>query len=462
MPYTRRQFLETTALSVAAWGTPRIGHGKEQKRSPNIVIIFLDDSGWADFEPFGDPEYITPNAQQLAREGCRFNQFYVTQAVCSASRASLMSGCYPGRTKVFGAHPPRAKGLDPKFATMGEVFKKRGYATACFGKWHLGDKPETRPPARGFDESCGLMYSNDMWKHHPENPDYWGKYPLQYWENGEVKIESVTKDHQKMLTTWYTEHAVDFIKRHRDEPFLLYVPHSMPHVPIFCSDKFEGKSGSGLYGDVMMEIDWSVGQINKTLKENGLDDNTILIFTSDNGPWISYGNHAGSTPYREAKGTSFDGGTRSACIVKYPGEIKAGSASEQAFCSIDLLPTLADLCGAELPDNPVDGKNVWDIITSKPDAKNPHRYYPFSNGSNFEGVITGDGRWKLHLPHRYRYLIEADNDGMPGKYGHKTIDLSLFDMKNDPYETTNVIDKYPKIAEKLKQYAEKHKKTFYS
>ena len=379
--------------------------------APNIVIIFLDDSGYADFEPFGKPDYPTPNVKNLASEGCTFGQFYVPQAVCSASRACLLTGCYPGRTKMFGAHPPRARGPEPEFATLGELLQQRGYRTAVFGKWHLGDQNDTRPPARGFGESCGLMVSNDMWKHHPSNPEYWGQFPLQYWENGKVKIDAMTKDHQSMLTTWYTEHAIDFIKRNKDNPFFLYVPHSMPHVPIFCSDKFKGKSGAGLYGDVMMEIDWSVGQIQKALRENGLEDNTWIIFTSDNGPWISYGDHAGSTPFREAKATSFDGGTRSACIMKYPGAIKAGSSSDQAFCSIDILPSICEHIGAPLPDSEIDGKNVWDIITRKPGATNPHEYYAFSTGDTFESVMTGDGRWKLHLPHDYRTLVTAGKHG---------------------------------------------------
>ena len=425
-------------------------------------MIFLDDSGWADFQPFGLPPYQTPNVEQLAKEGCCFHQFYVPQAVCSASRSALLSGCYPGRTKVFGAHGPNARGLDPKYATIGQVMKTRGYTTAVFGKWHIGDQPDTRPPARGFDESCGLMYSNDMWEFHPGNPEYWGKYPLQYWDNGKVTIKRVTKEHQPNLTTWYTEHAVGFIKRNKDKPFFLYVPHSMPHVPLFCSDKFKGKSGIGLYGDVMMEIDWSVGQIMKALKTNGVDDNTLVFFSSDNGPWVSYGNHAGRTPYREAKGTGFDGGTRSACIIKCPGKIKPGTISNKAFCTLDMLPTIAHITGAKMPENPVDGKNVWDLIVGKPGAKNPHKYYPFSTGRNFEGVISGDGRWKLHLPHSYRTLIKAGNDGMPGKYFSNKIGLSLFDMETDPVETTNVIDKYPEIAEKLKKFAEQHKKQFYS
>jgi arylsulfatase A len=459
---TRRGFLKTAALSAAAMGLPGVGRGQDLGKPPNFVIVFLDDSGWADFKPFGRPAYRTPNVEQLAEDGCRFNNFYVPQAVCSASRAALLSGCYPCRTKVFGAHGPGAKGLDPKYATIGEVLKKRGYTTAVFGKWHIGDQPETRPPARGFDESCGLMYSNDMWEFHPENPEYWGKYPLQFWDNGKVTIERVTKEHQPMLTTWYTEYAVDFIRRNKDKPFFLYVPHSMPHVPLFVSDKFKGKSGLGLYADVMMEIDWSVGEIVKALKDNGVEDTTLVIFSSDNGPWISYGNHAGKTPYREAKGTSFDGGTRSACIMKFPFRIKPSSVSTRMFCTIDILPTLAHLAGAELPENPIDGKNVWDIIVARPGAKNPNEYYPFSTGENFEGVISGDGKWKLHLPHEYRTLAEAGKDGMAGKYRQEKIELSLFDMEKDPYETTNVLDEQPEVATRLRDSAEQHRQKFYA
>ena len=435
---------------------------QESGQQPNIVIIFLDDSGWSDFEPFGELHHKTPNVTQLASEGCAYHNFYVPQAICSASRAALLTGCFPGRTKVFGAHGPKARGLETTFATMGEVFGSAGYATAIFGKWHCGDQPETRPQARGFDESCGLMYSNDMWKYHPENPEYWGRYPLQFWENGKVTIEEVTPDDQKYLTKWYTEHAVDFINRHRDQPFLLYVPHNMPHVPIFCSEAFEGKSGQGLYADVMLEIDWSVGEINGALKKNGLDKNTILIMTSDNGPWISYGNHAGFTPFREAKGTSFDGGVRSACIIKYPGHIEEGSTSSTAFCSIDLLPTLCQITGVPLPENEIDGKSVWELLQGKPGAENQRAYYAFSTGNRFEGVLSSDGRWKLHLPHPYRTLEEAGFDGMAGKYIQASIDTVLYDMEEDPYEKVNVIRAHPEIAGELIRLVEEHKRRFFA
>ncbi len=427
---------------------------------PNFVVMFLDDSGWGDFRPFGRTEYPTPNVERLAERGSCYNQFYVPQAICSASRASLLTGSYPARHKVYGALPPRARGLDPQFSTIAEVLEKAGYYSACFGKWHVGDHSETRPPARGFDESSGLMYSNDMWKHHP-GTRHFDRFDLQYWKNGEILIDDVAPDEQKMLTRWYTEDAVDFINRNGDRPFFLYVPHNMPHVPIFCSDAFRGKSGRGLYADVMMEIDWSLGRIMDTLEKAGVDDNTLVVFTSDNGPWLSYGNHAGCTPFREGKGTCFDGGTRSACVMALPGRIPAGAISEQAFCSVDILPTFARLAGAELPDNGIDGRDVRDVLIGEDDAENPHEYYPFSTGRTFEGVISGDGKWKLHLPHTYKTLAEVGHDGRPGRYEEAFIELSLFDMENDPLETTNLVSRYPDVAEHLKFLAEAHKKLWY-
>lgn len=457
-PIDRRRFLMSSALGMAA----PVSRAAAPAKRPNFVIVFLDDSGYADFHPFGTPSYLTPNAVKLAAEGCRFTNFHVPQAICSASRSALMSGCYPGRTKVFGAHGPRARGLDPSYATLGNVLQSAGYKTAVFGKWHIGDQPDTRPPARGFDESCGLMYSNDMWEYHPQHPENYAKYPLQFWENGKVIIDRVTPADQTSLTSRYTAHAVDFIRRHKENPFFLYVPHSMPHVPLFCSGRFKDKSGAGLYGDVMMEIDWSIGEITKALKEAGVEENTLVLFTSDNGPWTSYGNHAGKTPYREAKGTSFDGGTRSACTLRYPGKVKAGSTSTRYWSTVDVLPTFAKLAGATLPSNPIDGRDVWALISGKPGARNPHEYYPFSTGPNFEGVVSADGRWKLHLPHPYRVLVKAGNDGAAGEYRQEKIGLSLFDMEKDPFETTNVIEKHPKEAARLQAIAERHRQQFFA
>lgn len=458
---SRREFMKAAGLSVAAAGLATSCSNLELGlRPPNVVVIFLDDSGFADFRPFGSPAYDTPNVRRLAAEGCRFTNFHVPQAICSASRGALLTGCYPERTGLVGAHGPRARGMDPKWPTIAQVLKPRGYATAVFGKWHIGDQPETRPPARGFDESCGLMYSNDMWRHHPESRNF-DAFPLQFWENGQVAVEDVTPEDQTHLTQWYTEHAVDFIRRKKDQPFFLYVPHNMPHVPLFVSKKFAGKSGAGLYGDVMLELDWSVGEILRALGETGVADNTLVVFTSDNGPWISYGNHAGSTPFREAKGTGFDGGTRSACVMRLPGRIPAGGVSDAMLCTIDLLPTVARLAGAPLPQTPLDGRDAWALIAGQPGAANPHDYYSFTTAGSFDGIISGDGRWKLHVPHSYRTLVKAGQDGQPGQYRQEQIGLSLFDLANDPKETTNVYDKQPEVARRLTAIAERHRKAFF-
>lgn len=431
-----------------------------EEQKPNVVLVFIDDAGFGDFQPFGEPRYPTPNVSTLAEEGQSFYNFYVPQAVCSASRSALLTGCYPGRTGIFGAMGPRRPGLSPEFATFGEVMQENGYTTACFGKWHLGDVDGRRPPSRGFDESCGLMYSNDMWPNHPEHPDSYP--PLPYWENGKITIDTVTDADQEMLTTWYTEKAVDFITRHKAEPFFLYVPHSMAHVPIYCSEKFKGKSGTGLYGDVIMELDWSVGQIMDALKKNNLEENTIFILiSSDNGPWLSYSDHAGVTPFREGKATIFDGGVHNPCIIKYPGHITPNSISHTTFCSVDILPTICHLTSSPLPANEIDGRNVWDLLQGKSGVKNPHAYYPLSNDREFQGVISADGHWKLHMPHAYRTLLTGGKDGQPGKYMQQNIDTTLYDLVHDPYEKGNVIDQYPKIAKELITYAEKHKKQFF-
>ncbi len=438
-----------------------LGTFSEASEKPNIVIILLDDAGWSDFHPFGKPPYPTPHVQELADQGARFNNFYVPQSSCSASRSGLLTGSYPGRTGVFGAHAPNALGLPTKFPTLAELLKNAGYSTAHFGKWHIGDRPETRPLSRGFDEHAGLMYSNDMWRFHPVNPKKWGQFPLKFWENGKVKIRDISKKDQEQLTTWATQKSVDFIKRNKDKPFFLYVAHSMPHVPLFCSKKFLGKSTVGLYGDVIMEIDWSVGQIHKAIKESGIERKTMVIFTSDNGPWTLYGNHGGKTPYRGAKGTSFDGGIKSPLIIKYPPLIKAGNVSNSTFFSIDLFPTIAKLSGAKLPTSEIDGKDITPLLTMKKNARSPQKYYAITMNKNLEAIMSGDGRWKLHLPHKYRKVALEGKSGNAGQYVHPKMKLSLYDLKNDPYEKNNVIENHPAIAKKLKNWAFTHLKKFY-
>ncbi|MEN8122496.1 MAG: sulfatase-like hydrolase/transferase, partial [Bacteroidota bacterium] len=283
----------------------------QNSNKPNIVLIFIDDMGYADVGCFGATDYKTPNIDQLANEGARFTDFYVSQAVCSASRGALLTGCYSERIGIKGALMPNSNiGINPDEIIIPEMLKEQGYATGIFGKWHLGHHKEFLPLQHGFDEYLGLPYSNDMWPVGFDGVPQAGtgkrksNYPpLPLFSDNQVVDTIASLEDQAKLTTLYTEKAVQFIQKHKNEPFFLYMPHSMVHVPIAVSDKFKGKSGKGLFADVMMELDWSVGQILKTLKENGLDENTLVVFTSDNGPWLNFGNHAGSAdPLREGKG----------------------------------------------------------------------------------------------------------------------------------------------------------------
>lgn len=381
---------------------------KPAKGPPNIVVIFCDDLGYADIAPFGGTT-PTPHLSRFAREGMRFTDFYVAQAVCSASRAALLTGCYPNRIGIQGALRPRSKnGIQSGETTIAEILKGRGYATGIFGKWHLGDAPQHLPTRHGFDEWFGLPYSNDMWPLHPTSRTNYPPLPL--YEN--EAIVQLMPD-QRFLTTGYTERAVQFIERNKARPFFLYLPHNMPHVPLFVSERFEGKSGRGLYGDVIQELDWSVGEILRALKRNGLDDNTLVVFTSDNGPWLLYGDHAGSAgPLREGKATTFDGGVRVPCLMRWPGKIPAGSVCRELSTTMDLLPTVARLAGTNAPmDRTIDGRDIWPLMSGVPNAKSPHAADHYYWNRGLEAVRSG--KWKLHLEHDYSHLAA------PGKGGRR-------------------------------------------
>ncbi len=424
------------------------------KRLPNFVIIFIDDMGYGDIGPFGATGYQTPHLDRMAEEGRVFTNFYVTQAVCSASRAGLMTGCYNVRVGILGALTHRANyGISAGEMTLAELVKQKGYATACFGKWHLGHHPKFLPTSHGFDEYFGLPYSNDMWPYHPTAGNRFPPLPLI--QNDKVIDTNVTHEDQQHLTTWYTEHAVDFIQRNKDRPFLLYVPHSMVHVPLHVSDKFRGKTKRGLFGDVVAELDWSVGQILAALKKNDLDRRTMVVFTADNGPWLSYGDHAGSAgPLREGKGTMFDGGCREPTVMRWPGVIPAGTVCDTPAMTIDLLPTIAGRIGAELPKHTIDGRDIWPLIAAKPGAKSPHQAYFFYWGKQLQAVRMG--KWKLHFPHAYRTLAgrPGGTGGMPVPYQQAKIGLSLFDLDHDIGETTDVAGEHPEVVEKMKKLAD--------
>ncbi len=427
-----------------------------RKGPPNIVVIFMDDMGYADIGPFGAKSYPTPNLDRMAREGRKFTDFYVTQAVCSASRAGLLTGCYNVRVGILGALGPKSThGINENEVTIAEICRQKGYATACYGKWHLGHHKKFLPMQHGFDDYFGLPYSNDMWPYHPgvlhlpmeERLKRWPHLPLI--DGNKVVNPKVSGVDQEQLTTQYTQRAVQFIEQNSKKPFFLYLPHSMVHVPLYVSAKFKGKSGAGLFGDVMMEVDWSVGQILSTLRRLKLEKDTLVIFTSDNGPWLSYGDHAGSAaPLREGKGTMFDGGCRESTLAWMPGTIQPGSICSEPAMTIDILPTVAHLIGAKLPDHQIDGKNIWPLFTSDK-AKSPHEAYFFYYGNQLQAVRSG--KWKLHFPHSYRTMAgkPGGKDGIPTRYSQAKIGLSLFDLNADIGESRDIKDREPEVSERL-------------
>ncbi|MEO2010360.1 MAG: sulfatase [Pirellulaceae bacterium] len=423
-------------------------------RLPNVVVIFIDDMGYADIGPFGVQGIETPNLDRMAREGRVFTDFYVTQAVCSASRAGLLTGCYNVRVGIMGALGPGAKqGINSSEMTIAELCKQKNYATACYGKWHLGHHHRFLPMQHGFDDYFGLPYSNDMWPFHPTAGDRFPDLPLI--DKNKIVNPKVTGQDQELLTTQYTERAVQFIDANKDRPFFLYLPHSMVHVPLYVSDKFRGKSERGLFGDVVMEIDWSVGQVMSALERHKIDDNTLVIFTADNGPWLSYGDHAGSVgPLREGKGTMFDGGCREPTVMWWPGEIPAGTRCSVPAMTIDILPTIAHLTGAELPQQKIDGKNIWPLISGEDGAESPQRAYFFYYGEQLQAMRMG--RWKLHFPHNYRSLNGGvgGTGGKPTAYRQNRIELSLFDLRLDPGETTDVQSRFPDVVARMNELAE--------
>jgi len=451
---------------TAAGGIITTGCEKNKIEHPNIILIFCDDMGYGDLSSFGAIGYRTPTLDSLAAIGMKFTNFYCAQAVSSASRAGLLTGCYPNRIGILGALFPYSRhGIHPDEKTIAEMLKEQGYTTGIIGKWHLGHLPPFLPLQNGFDEYFGLPYSNDMWPY-----DYDGtplsdtssdpgkarkaKFPpLQLIEGNTPTKEIKSLDDQATLTTLYTEKAVDFILRHKNKPFFLYLAHSMPHTPIAVSEKFKGKSQQGLYGDVMMEIDWSVQQITNTLRKCGMAENTLIIFTSDNGPWLNFGNCAGSTAgLREGKGTSFEGGQRVPCFMHWPRVIPPGTVCNKLASTIDIFPTLAEITGGKLPGHKIDGVSLLPLL--KGDFfVSPRKELWYYYDNNLEAVRNE--AWKLVLPHPYRTYagFAPGKDNLPGPTGKDSTQMALYDMRRDPGERYNVIDEYPEIAEELLQIA---------
>lgn len=421
--------------------------------SPNVVLIFVDDLGYGDLGCTGGP-YRTPNIDRLALEGAFFQDLTVAQPVCSASRAAILTGCYPNRLGIHGALGPHDKhGLNPEETTLAELMKSQGYATALFGKWHLGIQPELLPTRQGFDEFAGLPYSNDMWPHHPASDSY---PPLPFFEQEEIVAHDPD---QRTFTRGFAQRGVEFIRRSHEaeRPFFLYLPHPMPHVPLFVSEEFEGHSGKGLYGDVVEEIDASVGMVLDVLDELQLSHNTLVIFTSDNGPWLSYGDHGGSTGgFREGKGTVFEGGVREPMVMRWPAGIPAGTVIEEPCMTIDLFPTLATFTGAPLPSQVIDGRDLAPLLTGEVTSLDPeHAYYYWYRTNELHAMRLG--QWKLHFPHGYRSMKnrELGSGGLPGKYDYSvTTGLELYNLYANPAEDIDLAAKRPEVVARMEALAD--------
>ncbi len=418
--------------------------------SPNIIIIFCDDMGYADISPFGATAGLTPNLDKMAEEGMKFTDFYSAYATCTCSRAALLTGSYPQRLGMQGNFLPKAKkGLNFEETTIAEVLKQKEYATAMFGKWHLGDAPEFMPLAQGFDEFYGFPYSHDMWPFHPENEKY-DFPPLPLYDGETVINPDVQPKDIENMTLDLTKKAVNFIERNKDNPFFIYMPYALPHVPLAVSKKFKGKSKQGMYADVIAELDEGVGLLFKALKENDIDDNTLVVFTSDNGPWVWYGEHGGSAgSLKGYKGTFFEGGYRVPCIMRWPASIPAGSVNSAISGTIDLLPTIASIAGAHLPTVKIDGENITDLLTGKTETT-PHLAYFYNK------TAVRSGKWKLILPHKSQLVTEPGNGGYPGKRIGVNIPLSLYNLKEDIGETKNLAKEHPEIVTKLTAMLTEH------
>ncbi|MGC6466937.1 MAG: sulfatase-like hydrolase/transferase [Akkermansiaceae bacterium] len=419
---------------------------------PNVVVIFCDDMGYGDVGCFGAKGWKTPHIDSIAENGVKLTDFYVAQPVCSASRTALLTGCYPNRLGISGALSQRSTvGIHEDETTLAELCQSQGYATAMYGKWHLGYQEKFLPVKHGFDDYFGYPYSNDMW---PSGPVRFVKsYPLlPLIEDDEIVAR--VRD-QTWMTTWITERSVQFIKNSKDKPFFLYLAHPQPHVPLYTSPTHAGSSEQGKYGDVMHEIDWSTGEVLKALEQTGVVDNTMVIFTSDNGPWMVYGNHAGGVgPLRGCKGNCWDGGVRVPCVMQWPAKLKGGSVVKTPLMTIDVLPTIAGLIGAPLPKKKIDGKDAWKVISGEQTEPVQEAYFFYYRRNNLEAMRMG--KWKLQFPHKWRNSkISPANDGHAGKYVTKECGLELYDLEADPGESNNLSKEHPEVVKTMQALADK-------
>lgn len=437
MRFTLTPILLTIALPWTVLAADRTG------AKPNVVIVFVDDMGYGDIGPFGATKQRTPNLDRMAREGMKLTSFYAAP-VCSVSRAQLLTGCYGARVSVPGVYFPHGKqGLNPAEFTIAERLKEQGYATMCIGKWHVGDQPEFMPTRQGFDGYFGLPYSNDMLRAAADT-----KVPVVPLMRDEKIEELLTSEQQTELTRRYTEEAVSFIKKNKDQPFLLYLPHTAVHVPIRPGKDFAGKSNNGAFGDWVEEVDASTGRILDTLTQLKLAEHTLVIFTSDNGPWLSKGADGGSAGLlRGGKGSTWEGGMREPTLAWWPGRIAAGSSCDAVAGTIDLLPTCVALAGGTVPATPViDGKDISPLLfgTTTTSPREAHYYF---GGYNLQAVRQGP--WKLAL--------KPQNEGMVAKTETDAAakEPRLYNLNEDIGERSDVAAKHPEVVARLLALAEK-------
>jgi arylsulfatase A len=443
--YTRRGFLKVLGVGAASLAVPAYMRANQRTATeaasdtPNFVIIFTDDQGYQDVGCFGSPSIKTPNLDRMAAEGMKFTDFYAGASICSPSRAALLTGCYPPRVGITRVLFPRDNiGLNPKEVTIADMLKERGYATTCIGKWHLGHLRPFLPTHNGFDSYFGIPYSNDMdgVKGKDKNLDRaWRQRDFSPWNVPLMRNETIIErpaDQTKLIDR-YTDEAVKFIRTNRDKPFFLYLPHTMPHIPLFVSKNFYVNDVHQAYKVTIEQIDSSVGRVLAALKENGIDRKTLVVFTSDNGPWLSKKYFGGcALPLRDGKFSTYDGGLREPCIMRWPGRIPAGKVCHELCSTIDLLPTFARLAGGHVPtDRVIDGKNIWPLMAGEPGAKSPHDAFFYYRGTTLDAVRSG--KWKLRRVKK---------------------SVALYDLEADIGEKDNVADAHPEIVARLTRVME--------
>jgi arylsulfatase A len=430
------------AQLLVAWPTLRAADATPATK-PNVVIIFIDDLGYGDIGPFGATKQKTPNLDRMAREGMKLTSFYAAP-VCSVSRAQLLTGCYGARVSVPGVYGPgNRNGLNPVEKTIAERLKERGYATMCIGKWHVGDQPEFLPTKQGFDHYFGIPYSNDMQRKSTET----GARVVPLLRDEKV-AELLTDEAQSRIVERYTDEALGFIRANQNQPFLLYLPHTAVHTPIWPGAAFRGKSANGRFGDWVEEVDWSVGRVLDTLRELKLHERTLVVFTSDNGPWLVKGPDGGKAgPLRGGKGSTWEGGVRVPTLAWWPGRIAPGSISDAVAGTIDLMPTAVSLAGGSVPSEPViDGRDLSPLLFGKTKDSPREAHYYFSS-YNLQAVRQGP--WKLALTAQREAMGKQAAGDADGK------GLRLYNLADEIGEQTNLADKHPAIVAKLKALADK-------